>query len=162
MQWIDQALPEGLLLRAMSEFEAGSFERYTEHPGRYGARIRDPELLAFLDGEMKERVARALGEPSASLVLSAVWACADGEDFEMPFHVDDVYKRISCVLYMGDGFQGTSYVDMSRGELVVPPRTNRLLFFRSRKVLHRVKRNIFRRFTVQFHYHDGEPRLDDP
>ena len=161
MHAIDDVLPTHLYKRVGSLFES-NFQNYTEHSGRYGSRILDPETIEYLQGPGKEMVCHELGSKfhPADLVLSEVWACEDNGYFEIPFHVDDVYKRISCVLYMGEGFQGTSFLDISRGEITVEPKSNRLVCFESRGVLHRVKKNPFRRYTIQFHYH-AAPMLDD-
>lgn len=155
MHLVERALPDYLYERARSLFET-TFERYTEHSGRYGSRISDPEIIEYMQGPLEAIVREGLGwEPSASkLLLSEVWACEDMPEFEIPFHVDDVYKRVSCVLYMGSDFQGTSFLDISRGEMTVAPEANLLLCFESRGALHRVKKTPSKRYTIQFHYYE--------
>ena len=128
--------------------------RYTEHEGRYGARVAHPEVLAFLAGALRRAVAEALGMDPGTLALSAVWACVDEGGFSIPRHVDDVYKRVSCVLYMGEGFEGTTYLDEGLRARVVTPEERRLCFFESRGVVHEVRKSELRRRTVQFHYED--------
>lgn len=162
MHLVEGALPDYLYERARSLFES-SFQKYTEHSGRYGSRISDPEIIEYMQVPLEAIVRDGLGwNPSSSkLLLSEVWACEDMPEFEIPFHVDDVYKRISCVLYMGRDFQGTSFLDISRGEITVAPQENLLLCFESRGALHRVKKTPSKRYTIQFHYYEHSSP-DDP
>lgn len=128
--------------------------RYTEHEGRYGVRVTHPEVLAFLSSALRRTIAEALGMDPEALALSAVWACVDEGGFSIPRHVDDVYKRVSCVLYMGENFEGTTYLDEGLRARVVTPEEGRLCFFESRGVIHEVRKSELRRHTVQFHYED--------
>lgn len=162
MQLVERALPDYLYQRARSLFET-TFERYTEHSGRYGSRISDPGIIEYMQGPLKAIVCEGLGWESScpKLLLSEVWVCEDEPEFEIPFHVDDVYKQISCVLYMGSDFQGTSFMDISRGEITVEPKENLLVCFGSRGVLHRVKKTPCKRYTIQFHYYE-QSAPDDP
>lgn len=135
------------ILKNEEEFE----DDYTEHQGRKGKKIGDSEIVQYFDSYVKEKILEQLDVKEA-LVVSDIYGCIDEKGFMIPYHTDDIYKLISCVLYCGEGFRGTMFLGdrMEKREIVA--KENRLLYFTSRDKIHCVPKGDERRYTVQFHY----------
>lgn len=150
---LEDVLDDDMFERVMSLFEMEMFDdRYTEHEGRKGLLIKDEEVIDYLNLTVKTKILEQLEQEEKRMEISDVYGCIDEKYFSIPYHIDDVYKYVSCVLYCGEGFKGTAFLGdgMKKSEIV--PKRNRLLYFLSRDKIHCVPRGEERRYTLQFHY----------
>lgn len=131
------------------------FKEYTEHPGRFGVNLdeNDP-VCAFLDSDLKYNILNSFDEINnlTKVKMSVVTLCRDDVNFELPIHVDDPYKYISCVIYLNDNIPGTTFLLGLGLKKEIKAETNKLLYFKSDKLYHHVSKTDKVRYTVQFHY----------
>lgn len=137
-----------------SHFDISKEYQYTEHTNRYGKTLEDVEILHYISKTLKENVLNICKEQSkyTDLCLSDVYLCIDDINFYIPWHEDSSEKYISCILYCGEGFSGTSFFDNKLKEIEIEPLDNKLLFFKGNKIIHCVKKSISKRYTLQFSY----------
>lgn len=137
-----------------SHFEISEKNKYTEHRLRYGKIIKDIEIINYISKQLKKEILNILKEESKynELYLSDVYLCIDDKDFHIPWHEDSSEKYISCILYCGQGFSGTSFLNKELKEIHVEPIDNKLIFFKGNKIIHCVKKSISKRYTLQFSY----------
>jgi len=151
---LEDVLDKGMYERVLSIFEREELfdDRYTEHKGRKGLLIEDDELINYLNITVKEKILEQLDKKEEMMDISDVYGCIDERYFTIPYHIDDVYKYVSCVLYCGEGFNGTVFLGEGMKKSEIVPKRNRLLYFLSRDKIHCVPRGEGRRYTLQFHY----------
>ena len=145
MYYKDDILTDELLKKVDMYFNNPNVlkNRYTEHEDRYGIKLKDETIKHFIDNEVKTLVLVTLKETDifSKLTLSDIYLCVDYVGFSIPYHCDDIYKYISCVLYMGDNFSGTTFLGPFLKTIEIFPKRNRLLFFKSQNQLHCVKKS---------------------
>ena len=144
-------------IKHMFDLHKNDFKKYTEHPGRYGFIINDPKLISVFDKTVKSRIIKELQldeKLNTDLSVSTIYLCLDDVNFQIPYHYDDIYKHISCVLYFGEHFSGTVFLKDFMKKEVIEPKENRLVCFPSQDHLHCVPkgRGDAKRYTLQFHY----------
>jgi hypothetical protein len=154
---LNNAISEELftkLKKEFSNFEISEKYKYTEHKYRYGKIIKDIEIVNYISKKLKREILNILKEESKynELFLSDVYLCIDDKDFHIPWHEDSSEKYISCILYCGEGFSGTSFFNKELKEIHIEPIDNKLLFFKGNKIIHCVKKSISKRYTLQFSY----------
>ena len=127
---------------------------YTEHKNRYGVKIYDNKILSFMKEYLKQVILQTLDEEHLhnKMLLSDVYACIDNNEFNVRWHEDSPEKYISCIIYFDEGYTGTTFLDENLSEHYCEPRNNRLLFFKTKNIIHRVKRGGSKRYTLQFSY----------
>ena len=129
--------------------------KYTEHNKRYGTSLqKDSDVFLYLSNNVKSLILKEMNEECYydKLNLNDVHICVDDAFFKIGWHEDTHEKYISCVLYCGNGFNGTSFLNEDLKEHKVEAMSNRLVFFKSKKTIHCVKKNINKRFSLQFNY----------
>lgn len=152
MNCIDNVLPTKLLDSVIKTLDEISLEnKYTEHIGRYGLEISDTDVLNYLSKNLRKQVSTKL-KIKKQLFLHKVWACIDEPNFEIPYHKDDIYKAVSCIIYLNDNFEGTTYLNDEFTPTTVQPKKNKLIYFLSNQVIHCVRKKPFKRYTIQFYY----------
>lgn len=131
-----------------------SFSKYTEHDGRTGFEITDTALISLFEDQIKKRILVVLNldvHPS-HLKISKIYVCKDDKNFFIPYHYDDKYKYISCILYCGSNFQGTLFLKKMLQKETIETKDNRLVCFRSQEYLHCVPSSCSQRRTIQFYF----------
>lgn len=152
MNCINNVLPSKLLTSVIQTLGEISLEnKYTEHSGRYGLEIFDTDVLSYLSNNLMKLVSNQL-KIKKKLLLYKVWACIDEPNFEIPYHKDDIYKAVSCIIYLNDNFEGTTYLNDDITPTTVKPEKNKLIYFLSNQVIHCVRKKPFKRYTIQFYY----------
>jgi len=154
---LNNAICEELFSKIKKQFrnlEISQKYQYTEHKNRYGKTLEDVKILYYISKTLKEKLLNILKEESKynELYLSDVYLCIDDKDFYIPWHEDSSEKYISCILYCGKGFSGTSFLDDKLKAIEIEPLDNKLLFFKGNKIIHCVKKSIYKRYTLQFSY----------
>lgn len=148
-------LNEELLNLVKSYYKTKAFFAYTEHPGRYGYKLeKDDPILNFLNLDLKLEILKNFNEHDNfdGIEISDVILCKDNEGFELPVHTDDIYKYISCVLYLADNIEGTSFLLGIGVRKEITAEVNKLLYFKTKNLYHNVKKSYNIRYTIQFHY----------
>lgn len=152
---IENVLDTTLLEKLNKYIQTKSFFEYTEHPGRHGYKIEyDDPVYKFLNLNLKLKILESFDETDNinNIKLSDVILCKDEEGFELPIHTDDIYKYISCVIYLVDDIPGTSFLLGIGIRKEIKAETNKLLYFKSKDLYHNVNKTKKQRFTLQFHY----------
>lgn len=154
---IDNILDENVYLELKNMFHINhdQFEKYTEHPGRTGLKIENQGIISIFNTKVKLKILDALHLDESlehKLRVSMIYLCMDDVHFEIPYHYDDKYKYVSCVLYFGEGFSGTVFLKEYMKKELVEPKENRLVCFPSQNHIHCVPKSSKKRYTLQFHY----------
>lgn len=135
--------------------ETKYFKEYTEHPGRFGVNLEENDPICnFLKTDLKYNILNSFDEKNNldKVKLSVVTLCRDAVNFELPLHVDDPYKYISCVIYLNDNIPGTTFLLGLGLKKEIKAEINKLMYFKSDKLYHHVSKTDKVRYTVQFHY----------
>ena len=151
----ENVLDDKLLTLAKDYFKTKTFFEYTEHPGRFGYKLENNDpIYNFLNLNLKSEILKNFNEYDDfdSIEISNVILCKDNEGFELPVHTDDVYKYISCVLYLADNIPGTSFLLGIGIRKEIKAEVNKLLYFKSNNLYHHVNKSDNVRYTIQFHY----------
>lgn len=151
---IDNFLDSDVYYKLKSMFSSVhvEFTKYTEHNGRTGFEITDKDIIDYFDGYLKRKIMEQLEYDDNDIEVSAIYLCKDDVDFHMPIHNDDIYKKISCVIYFGEGFSGTVFLGDYLQKFTIDSIENRCVCFTSSNNLHYVPKSHQKRYTLQFHY----------
>lgn len=155
---IDNILPQHLyddLYNVIFEELLCENYKYTEHDKRYGKILsKDYDIYSYLSENVKSYILKQINEESNHnrLYLNEIYVCVDDANFSIPWHEDTHEKYISCVIYCGDQFNGTTFLNENLQEKNVDALHNRLVFFKSKKTIHCVKKQLNKRYTLQFSY----------